>query len=225
MVSDMRGMVATASGALWPTNDGLARMSGGSLNLVTHADVAEDDWRAFMPNTIVSGNHNGRYFGFGSRPLVFDYTDGVYADGDVGVHSRMSTISYNVNAVYSTREGRMFVAMGDTVYLWDAGDEYEVYTWRSKLNQAHSLINWSAARMLFGSGGRVGMASPATFRLLDGEGVPLYTRDVFDEQPFRLPPGIKHRAFEIEVSGTSEVHGVILATSVRELAPGYADGE
>ena len=224
MVSDMRGMVATNTGAIWPTNDGLARMSGRGLSLITHSEMAEDDWAKFVPNTIVSGQHNGRYYGFGARALTFDYTDSIYADGDVGAGSRLSTLSYNVDAVFSTRQGHMYVAMGNTVYAWDAGDENETYTWRSKLNQAHSVINWSAARVLFGNGGRTGVSEPITMRLLDGAGTPLYARSVFDEQPFRLPPNIKHRAFEVEFQGTSEVTGFVVATSMRELAPGYVGG-
>lgn len=223
MRSDMRGMVGTSTGAMWPTNDGLARMSGGSLNLMSHADVAEDNWPEFIP--MVASHLNGRYYGFGAKSFSFDYTDGVYADGDVGANSRMYTISYNVDAVYSDKHGFMYVAMGNKVYIWDASDEFEVYTWRSKLNQAHSMINWSAARVFFGSGGKVGYGEPVTFRLLDGAGVPIYTRQVFDERPFRLPPNIKHRAFEVEFSGISEVHGFVMATSMRELAPGYSDGE
>ena len=223
IASGMRGMVATNAGAMWPTNDGLARMSGRSLSVVSHSDVAEDNWPAFIP--AVASHLNGRYYGFGGKSFSFDYTDGVYADGDVGANSRMYTISYNVNAAYSDKNGYMFVALGNKVYSWEASDEFETYTWRSKLNQAHSMINWSAARVFFGSGGKSGYSEPVTFRLLDGAGVPLFTRQVFDERPFRLPPNIKHRAFEVEFSGTSEIHGFVMATSMRELAPGYANGE
>ena len=63
----------------------------------------------------------------------------------------------------------------------------------------------------------VSVSNPVQFTLLDGRGKVLHTVRVFNEEPFRLPAGIKDRAVEIRVTGTSELAAIVLATSVREL--------
>ena len=221
LASDARGMAITPNGAIWPTNDGLVRITGNSMTLVTHSEIDETTWRSFYPSTIKGAAYNGEYYAFGRTAFNFDYTDGVYADGDVGVQSRMVTYSYNVDAVHVDKKGYMYIAMGDTIYQWAEGADYEVYRWRSQLLQAHSRLNWSAARLFFEDGGAmVSLSEPVYFTLFDGRDKPLHTVRVFNEEPFRLPAGIRDRAVEIEIRGTTVVSSAMLATSVRELSMG-----
>lgn len=219
MVSDIRGIVATANGAMWPTNDGLVRVTGNSLSLVTHGDFAEDDWVEFHPHTMKGANWNGRYIGFGAiGGLYLDYTDGIYADGDVGANSRNSTLSWTPNAVFNDRQGDIYLSFGNQIRKWDDGAEYEIYEWASKINQSNSVTSWTAARLYFEDGGCLSSHSPVRFTIEDGCGDVLYTRLVSDEQPFRLPRGIRRRSLVVRIEGKSEVSAYYLATSLREIS-------
>ena len=218
MVTDQRGMAATPNGAVWPTDDGLIRVTGNSMSLVSHAEIAEDDWKEFFPWTLKGVAHNGRYYGFGQRSFIFDYADGIYADGDVGAQSRLTTLSYQPQAAIVDKTGAIYLAFGQEIRKWDDDAAFEVFTWQSKLHQSHARLNWSAARILFEDGGAmVSMSNPVQFSILDGRQKVLHTVRVFNEEPFRLPAGIKDRAIEVRITGTSEIASVVLATSVREL--------
>lgn len=219
MVADHRAMAATPNGVVFPTNDGLVRLTGNSMSLITHSEIAEDDWQTFFPWTLKGVALNGRYLGFGQRSFTFDYSDGIYADGDVGAQSRMSTFSYQPQTAIVDKAGDVYLAFGTEIRKWDDSADFETYTWQSKLHQSHSRLNWSAARILFEDGGAmVSRSNPVTFQLRDGRQKVLHTVRVFNEEPFRLPVGIKDRAVEIRISGTTEIAAVVLATSVRELS-------
>lgn len=219
LVADQRAIGETPNGVVYPSNDGLVRLTGEGMSLITHSEIDEYTWRSFYPSTIKGATLNGQYLGFGRVAFNFDYTDGVYSDGDVGAPSRLTTYSYNVDAVALDQGGRLFIAMGDSVYQWEESPDFEVFTWRSRIIQSHARWNWSAARVFAGDGGgMVTITSPITFSFLDGAGKVFHTVRVIDENPFRLPPGIRDRAVEIELRGTSEVQGVSVATSIRELA-------
>lgn len=223
MVSDHRGLVATANGAIYPSNDGLVRLTGNGMSLITHQDFAEDDWAKFHPDTMIGANLDGRYYGFSrSGGLIVDYTDSIYADGDVGAGSRNSTLTYQPDAVFTDRKGVLYLSFGGSVRQWDGGAYFERYTWRSKLFQSHSRVGWSAARLLFEEGGCLeASVNPVTFTILDGC-KELFSIKVFNENPFRLPPSLKGRAYEFQVSGTAEVSAIVVATSMREIAVGVS---
>lgn len=225
MVSDLRGIVATANGAIYPSNDGLVRLTGNGMTLITHQDFAEDDWKHFHPDTMIGANLDGRYFGFSrSGGLIVDYTDSIYADGDVGAGSRNTTLTYQPDAVFVDQKGYLYLSFGESVRMWDAAAEFERYTWQSKLFQSQSLVQWTAARLLFNDLGAIpSSTNPVTLTFFDGQRE-FSTVKVINEQPFRvkLP---RMRAISMRVSGTSEVTAIVLGTSMRDLAVGASATE
>lgn len=221
LASDQRGITVVPGGVVYPSNDGLVKMSGATMSVLTYDDIDEQSWLALYPSTIKGAALNGKYYAFGRTAFSYDHTDGTFSEGGTGAHTRMINYSYNVDAVFTSRKGYMYIAMGDEIYQWGAGDDYEVYTWRSKLIQSHARWNWSAARLLFEDGGAMVSTSEAVyFTIFDGRDKPLHNVRVFNEQPFRLPPGLRERAFEIEIRGKSEVSAFSVATSIPELAVG-----
>lgn len=63
----------------------------------------------------------------------------------------------------------------------------------------------------------VSMSNPVMFELLDGRDKVLHSVRVHNEEPFRLCAGIRDRAVQVRVSGTTEIAAIVLATSIREL--------
>lgn len=218
MVSDLRGMVQTVTGAFWPTDDGLVRMSGGNTTLVSHADFAEDDWQEFHPQTFKAVNWNGRYIGFGAKGgLVIDFTDNIYADGDVGAGSRNYTMSYLPNAVTISDAGQLLMVFKDRLAVWNESANNEVYRWRSRAYDT-PYMSWNAAKVKFGRGGcRNTPTEQVTLRILAGCGTTLDEIRVWNEKPFRLRAGLKLDEVAIELEGNVEVVSVSIATSIRDL--------
>lgn len=221
LASDQRSVVVVTGGVVFPTNDGLVKLSGASMAVLTYDDIDETAWRSMYPSTIKGAALNGKYYAFGREAFSYDHSDGTFSEGGTGAHTRMINYSYNVDAVFTSRKGYMYIAMGDEIYQWDAGDDFEVYAWRSKLIQSHARWNWSAARLLYEDGGAMVSTSEAVyFTVFDGRNKPLHNVRVINEQPFRLPSGLRERAFEVEIRGKAEVSAFAVATSVRELAEG-----
>lgn len=50
-----------------------------------------------------------------------------------------------------------------------------------------------------------------------GDGVLLHTQGVYNDEPFRLPAGVKCYRYEIRITGNAMVSGVLMATSMTEL--------
>lgn len=219
LISDARGAVATFNGVVYPSTTGLVRLTGPSATIVTHQDFDRDDWQDLHPHTFKGANLDGKYYGWGAKGgFVFDYTDGVYADGDVGVNSRAFTVSLLPNSAFTTRKGVMLLGFMDEIRVWDDGAAWMKYRWRSRLHDLDSNIAWGAARLKFESGSCPDFREhPVTLRFLDGCDNLLFHRSVSTDKPFRLPLSLFRHTVQVEVEGTSEVAGVYLAPSIRDL--------
>lgn len=174
---------------------------------------------------MIGANLDGRYFGFSrSGGLIVDYTDSIYADGDVGAGSRNTTLTYQPDAVFVDQKGYLYLSFGESIRMWDAAAEFERYTWQSKLFQSQSLVQWTAARLLFNDLGAIpSSTNPVTLTFFDGQRE-FSSVKVINEQPFRvkLP---RMRAISMQISGTSEVTAIVLGTSMRDIAVGASATE
>ena len=219
-------MTATPTGCIYASRDGLVRMIGNAAQVDTHQVMAEDDWSAFLPHTMIGIAHDGRYYGFSaSGGFIFDFRDGVYADGDTGNRGDMTTLTLTPVALHRTRDDKLYMAFarrsdmgGAVIAEWDAGDTFMNYRWRSKLDVAPGHINFAAAKVVLEgfpwpkqSGAGVRMALVADDRTI-------FHREVRHSRGFRLPHGMRHFDFQIEIEGTDEVREIHYATSMHELA-------
>lgn len=220
LVSSRKSIAKTANGVIWPSTDGLVRMTGTSLSLITHSEFAEDDWQKFHPWNMTSAIWNGRFYGFSDiGGLFIDYTDGIYADGDVGANSRNTTSTYTPSAVDVDDKGNFYLAFGDGIYLWDQGEAYERYCWKSKTVTSASRVKWSAMRVYFEDIPCRKAVDPVTVIVWSGCKT-VFTKKVQDDKPFRLPRKCGQTDTCIEIRGTSEVSNVLVSDSMSELIQG-----
>jgi hypothetical protein len=130
-----KGMVDLGYAVAYPSHDGLAIASGGSVAIATAALMTRDDWLKTSPRTFVAGQYSGRYFASyeylradgipDSGTFIFDLT------GETPFICRSSRMADAV--YYDIKTSDLYMLIGSEIYQWDAlGQVNEIMTWRSK---------------------------------------------------------------------------------------------
>lgn len=117
-----RGIQDLGYGIIYPTHDGLVAVQNGSATLITSDLLARTDWQELRPETMVSGQFNGRYFS------SYDYTsdDGIRHSGALifdtsGSQPFITRTDIQAQAYfYDMVAGKLFFLEGQDVYEWDA---------------------------------------------------------------------------------------------------------
>lgn len=129
------GMIDLGYAIVYPSHDGLVQVQGGGATVPSAALFTRDQWLQMDPSTMVCGQFYGRFFG------SFRYTgmDGLPQEGTIildltGSQPFLIRSQYKADAFfYDVTSGALFLAIGDTVYEFDAqGAVNDFYTWRSK---------------------------------------------------------------------------------------------
>lgn len=205
-----RSIVDTGDGVLYASPDGLVSISSAGVDIITKDLLTREQWQAYNPSSMVAAAHDNRYHvtyqtvGGARGMLIFDFS---------GQGASMTSSSINsttaVTALYADpRSDTLYMAQGTNIVRFNAGSAL-TYTWRSKLFRAPFAMNFSKAQV-------VAAAYPVTFKLY-GDGVLRHTKSVSDGNLFHLPSGYRALDYEIELSGTSRVTQVSVATSAEEL--------
>ncbi len=89
-----RGMVPFPDGIMFPSNDGLYFVSGGSGRVITKESYATEDWKKLHPQTWHADRHDGRYFAF--------FDDGAGDKGGViiDMSGEISMLDFYATAMY-----------------------------------------------------------------------------------------------------------------------------
>ena len=210
------GVVDLGYAAAYPSNDGLVLISTQGPNLVTRPLFTRDDWQAFNPNTIVASQFEGRYAFFhdtteGRRLGFIDLT------GEQPYYMLCDTVGLDL--AYDIATSRMFVLFTDrrSVRLFDSPTgAAKTVTWRSKLFQTGSLVNYGAARvdteLPLPPGAAVSLKVYADDALVDTITVPNGIE--------RLPAGYLADRYEVEITSNTPVTMVSVAPGVASLMEG-----
>jgi len=203
-----RGVVSTRDGVIYPSPDGLMRVTGTSVvNLTAHLFTPEQ-WNVNRPETLIGFFYNDCYYGFyqetgkgfiltlGETPTLEEFNTGVHIWG-----GHIIPI-WNTLALIGQLDNDFFI------HIWEGGAKL-TYTWKSKVFTT-SYTNYAVAQIRgpFADG-------PITFRVYHNRDL-VQTKTVSDEEWFWLVTGA-HVHFEFEVEGVSEVDQVLLAHSPSEL--------
>jgi hypothetical protein len=202
-------IVDTGDGVIYASPDGLVSISSGGVQLATKDILSRKQWQAFNPSSIRAYVHDNRYHMFytvgGVRGMVvFDFS---------GQGAPMQMCDVNaataVTAAYADpRTDTLYLAQGTNIVRFDAGSPL-TYTWRSKTFRTPHPTNFGAAMVIAG-------AYPVTLKVYAG-GTLRHTQTVANANAFRLPSGFREFDWAVEITGTSEVSQVSMATSMAEL--------
>ena len=203
-------IVDTGDGVIYASPDGLVSISSGGVQLITKDILSRKQWQAFNPPSVRGFVHDNRYHmlyttSAGARGMVvFDFS---------GQGAPMQLCDINaataVTAGYADpRTDTLYLAQGGNIVRFDAGSAL-TYTWRSKTFRAPHPVNFGAAMV-------IAATYPVTFKAYAG-GTLRHTQTVANANAFRLPSGFREVDWAVEITGTSEVSQVSMATSMAEL--------
>ncbi len=201
-------LVATDFGAAYVTHVGIVLLTTtGEIHLVSKGRLDEDYWTDHMPN--LAAWHNRRYYATRvptGRGMVLEFT-GAKQQPDIEGYA---TIDLPAQALHAAHDGRLYYADGADVRVWNEATEPLTYRWRSKVFDFLGRVKMGAASILADFGG------PVRFTLYAGTSV-VYSRLVSSTAPFRLPPTAGSLQWQFELSGSTRVHEVRIASDIHQL--------
>lgn len=199
-----RSISAFGNGCIYASPDGLVYVGTEGSRIVSEPYATRKEWQALGTLSTIHGyQHDGRYYGFHSTGgFVFDPKD---KSGAFTLHGILADAAY-----VDPQVDALFYLKTDTVYKLHYGSAI-AYTWKSKQFQLPKPQNIGCAQVI---------ASDYTSVTLKfySDGVLKHTQVVTSADPFRLPAGFISRFVEFEMTGTSPVLMVHLASAPGELA-------
>lgn len=213
-------------GVIYASDEGLIYLSQHSISrsmrmmpsmtVITAPWFAKDDWLARRPETMISAFTEGQYIGFTCKGgILFDLRDN---NNDGVAATDLVTLDLTPGALHTTRSGHLYLAFGNTIQQWDAGNTYLPYHWKSKKLYSPGWTNWGAMKITLDSYSNPKLAPTEVRMRFYTDNRLLFDRTVSTSRPFRLPAKCKNFDFEIEVIGQEVIREIHLATSMMELA-------
>lgn len=130
-----QGMVDMGYAVLYPSNDGLVQVAGGTPNLISGSLLTRDQWLKMDPATMVCGQFYGRFYAsyhyedkddnIQQGTLIFDIT---------GQQPFLIRSQHRADAMfYDVTDSRLYMAIGTNVYEWDSLlSDNDLFTYLSK---------------------------------------------------------------------------------------------
>lgn len=205
-----QSMVSLGHGCCWATKDGLAYLgTAGPPRLITTPKMLPEQWAAqFFPSTIIGTQYQGRYFGFYNTGSLWK---GFMID-PLQPEAGIFFIDQGYSAVfYDKLDKELYVLEGTNIRKWNAGATPMTVYHESKVFRMPRPLNMACAEV-------IADAYPVQFYLDTDNGTRVYSRSVASKAPFVLPGTRKANDFKVRIESTGAVQGVVVATSMDELA-------
>lgn len=193
-----RSVVDMGSYVAWASEEGLV----GNGGVITLSHMTAEQWAALNPSSIHGYRWRDRYLGF--------YDTGS-TQGSFTFHPEEGFLFYSIHADYGygdPKTGEVFLISGSALHQWHGGASLP-YTWRTKKFASGSQDRPGAMRV---------DASGAVTVKFYGDGTLLKTVSATPRRAFRLPTTARFDQFEVELTGTASVEGLMIASSMGELA-------
>ncbi|MDF2759551.1 MAG: hypothetical protein K0Q92_2987 [Steroidobacteraceae bacterium] len=201
-----RSVVSVKHGACWASNEGLCYYGAKGARILTEGFIDVDTWRALVPSSIIGAFWKGWYIGFyytgsvrkGFMVSVVDPQWVIWLDqGAFGVFT--DTVSGNLYLLDSAFRIRK----------WYSG-AVQSATFKTGKVRANHETNPGAALV-------EGTTYTSASLKMYADGVLKHTQTLTGRTPFRLPSGYVARDFQLELTGTGPIEGVVLAEEVMDL--------
>lgn len=195
--------------AVYPSPEGLVRVSQGGAEVITQGLFTREQWSAFTAYAFTAARYDGRYLlscndGSGRKLLEIDLT---------GAQPTLIRHDAVVHAVFMDVTGALFIRTSDReIRRWeDPAAALRSYRWRSRLLHFPAGRGWGVIQIDGETGGDFAARIYA-----DGALVRTVTKL---NRPQRMPMGVAER-WEIEVEADREVTAISLGTSMLDLEAG-----
>lgn len=213
-----KSIVSDQYGVLYASPNGLASVAPGTQEIISNALYTRDEWQALNPSTMIGAVYNNMYFGFyqttggarnsiiilrGDNPPLATFDSSAkarFVESNTGVVFYLSATD---NKIYSLDSS----TSSNTVFQWKSKKFLQARPTTFASLQLHADYVYMAANA----------GSYVTVKLY-ADGALVYTGNITDDQPVRLPSMTRSYYWEIELVGNVPVRRVAIATSVAELA-------
>ena len=200
-----RSIVATDSGVAYASADGLVVVDvGRSAGVVTLANITEEQWRSYKPETMMCAYFAGRVLAF------FDRGEGSRGCLEIDLarkHITESTL-YATAAHAVPRLKALYLQVGDDIVKWRYGASRRTLKWGSPTREFDR-------RRYFAAGRVVATTYPLTFRQYINEAL-VHTETVANRESFTITP-TQGESWRVEVEGGDLIRAIEIATSRLEL--------
>jgi hypothetical protein len=139
-----RGVVDTGAGAIYPSREGLWKITPSGAFKVSQSLYRFDEWSAITPQNFDATYWDGQYiarrpFGTTSRVLFVDLPE---ADG-------VTEIDYTVDFLYANPyDGLLYAVVGNSAYLWNGDNNNRLsMLWKSHDMQSSRPLNFGVAQI------------------------------------------------------------------------------
>lgn len=194
-----RSVVDMGEQVFYASPDGLVMAGGANPGVITLNDITPEQWQQMNPETIHAYRWADRYLAFYDSDKCFTY------------HPEEGFLFYDLyadTAYLDELTGDVYLKQGAALTRWFAGNELS-YRWRSKVfGVAPSRVMTCA---------KVDAESyPLTMQVFE-DGALVKTKVVTDPKPFYIPCRSRYRELEVELTGTSIVNSIQIASSFSEI--------
>jgi len=231
-------MVATTGGAIYASNKGLVALSRSGQQIITAGLTnAGDNLYKYNGNgspdvrfeqTTKAAYHEGTYYGFcqdylgkGYAYHTGDETHGDNKFGQLTTFDCPDALSGEITQALVTKRGLTINGDGKLWYLPLPGEDFaqageyhkskkSYYTWKSKKFVFPGNMTLAVGKLVHDCGGTIYVELYVDCKMV-------FSADICDCEPFRLPSNIVGKEFEILVSGQRRLHEIHFASSVAEL--------
>jgi len=200
-----KGAISSERGVIYPSDDGFWIINASGGRLLTKDLFTKEQWEAKVPADMICTYWDDKLYTFISATNT-----GFYIDMD---DMRVIDFASVDKAFYDAKviEDYLYVLVARydyDVYTWENASTELTYTWKSKKFQNFSPLNFNVGRVI---------ADGAVTMKLYVDDVLKHTESVTDDSIFRMPSGYRGKVTEIELTGTSDIDIVAIATSIDEL--------
>lgn len=201
-----RGIVDVGGAVMFPSPDGLIKVTSRGPEIVTDQIFTREQWQALKPDTFLAFQWEGKYLCF--------YDDGTtQASFVINPFDQSAGVTYyttHATAGYEDlEEDVLYLVVGTDLVTWDTGAVI-AYEWKSKPNVAPQPIN-------LGVGKVIAESYPISIEIY-ADGSLRYTREVQSKKAFRMKSGYKATEFQLVVKGTASFVEATFTSTMREMS-------
>lgn len=211
-------IVSMAGSVIYASPDGLVLLTPGGSSVVTEGIFKRTDWQAITPSNLFAFEHDGMYVAFhGSQTLP----DGKVAYGFILDAKTKQFVRHNIQLHHESTDSVVTCGfsdlVNDTLYLCDGARLVPMATDTSNMTGYWTSKQFSLPQVTGFNCAQVEASNyPVTCAILC-DGAVIHTQTVSGPDPFRLPPK-PGRMWEVKLTTAYEVHNVVLAQSMDEIA-------
>jgi hypothetical protein len=203
-----RSVAEFGNGVIYASPDGLVYVGIDGARNLTDGVFTREQWQKLNPASMHGCQHDGRYYGWFSGATL----PNAPAQGGFVLDSKSFTLTdvYADACFADLIQDALFIAIGSTIYKWEASATLRPYLWQSKTFQPPRPTNFGFGQVIADD------YSNVTFKLYADDTL-IHMETVTSDEPFPLPSDALNTRFEIGLTGTSRVTLVSIAESLTEL--------